>query len=83
MLKHTEVSRPSSIPKSALLPKDSEGNPLIKQVLDEPVPSPSSLSLHISAEHLPAHVALMLQEELLILAIPTASATPKLGQMTC
>lgn len=40
-----EVSREASAPKSALLQKDSEGNSLIKQVLDEPVPSPSSLLL--------------------------------------
>lgn len=82
-LKHMKVSREASAPKSALLQKDSEGNSLIKQVLDEPVTSPSSLSLHVSAEHPSAHVALMLQEELLILAIFTASVTQKRGQMTC
>lgn len=61
-----EVSRQAAAPKSALLQKDTEGKPLIMQVLDQPVHSPSSCSLHVTAEYPPAHVALMLQEELLI-----------------
>lgn len=78
-----EVSRQAAAPKSALLQKDTEGKPLIMQVLNQPVHSPSSLSLHVTAEYPPAHVALMLQEMLLTLAKSIASVTLKLGWMTC
>lgn len=66
VLQHVEVSRQAAAPKSALLQKDTEGKPLVMQVLDQPVHSPSSCSLHVTAEYPPAHVALTLQEELLI-----------------